>query len=127
VTPGAWTTTTIEAGEKAATELQVAPGSWELSLQYDATRPLSLAGPGLEATLPANLDYRGTAPFWPAGTIDVNRAGPVTITASVSEPPLTGRLLGADSVAHVGALAATAARAERVGTRCEGYVDWYVR
>jgi hypothetical protein len=50
--------------------------------------------------------------------------GPIQITATVEDPPLAGRLLGAHSVAHLGAIAAT-----RVGpptTSCKGYVDWYI-
>ena len=47
----------------------------------------------------------------------------MTITATVEDPPLAGRLLGAHSVAHLGALAATSAEPARAG--CAGYVDWY--
>ena len=52
----------------------------------------------LDATVPGNLDYRGTAPFWPAGRIEVAGGGPVEITATVEDPPLrrapAGRELG---------------------------------
>jgi hypothetical protein len=122
-----WTATTIEHGDRAEVEIELPPGAWSLSLQYDSTRPLVLTAPGFEAALPGNLDYRGTAPFWAAGTVDVREAGEVTIAASVEAPPLAGRLLGADSVAHLGALAATLAGGNRVGSRCRGYVDWYER
>jgi len=122
-----WTATTIEHGERAEVEIELPPGAWSLSLQYDSTRPLILTAPGFEAALPGNLDYRGTAPFWAAGTVDVREAGEATIAASVEAPPLAGRLLGADSVAHLGALAATLAGGNRVGSRCRGYVDWYER
>jgi hypothetical protein len=50
---------------------------------------------------------------------------PTTLTATVADPPAAGRLLGAHSVAHLGALAATRAEPERHS--CAGYVDWYVR
>ena len=50
---------------------------------------------------------------------------PTTLTATVADPPAAGRLLGAHSVAHLGALAAT--RAEPARHSCAGYVDWYVR
>ena len=123
----AWTASTIESGERAELEIELPPGPWNLSLEYDSTRPLTLTAPGFETTLPGNLDYRGTAPFWPAGTIDVTASGATTIEAVVEDPPLAGRLLGADSVAHLGALAATPAGGNRVGSRCRGYVDWYVR
>jgi hypothetical protein len=123
----AWSRSTVEGGEEATVALELPTGVWDLSLQYDATRPLTLADDAgrLDFILPANLDYRGIAPFWPAGSIEVAGAEPVTITATVDDPPPTGRLLGADSVAHLGALAATSAEPARAG--CRGYVDWYVR
>ena len=119
-----WSAETIEGGGSATTTIELGPGSWELSLQYDASRPLTVAAEGATATLPANLDYRGTAPFWPAGTVEVDEGGPVTVTASVERPALAGRLLGADSVAHLGALAATVAGTPGPGS-CRGSVDWY--
>ena len=95
------------AGAPASIELELEPGTWDLSLVYSATRPLTLSGPGFERTLPANLDYRGVSPFWDAGRIEVERAGKVPIEAEVAPPAPAGRLLGADSVADLGAIAAT--------------------
>ena len=117
-------------GNLASVSVELPRGLWNLSVQYDATRPLTLSDPeaGYSATLPGNLDYRGTAPFWPAGTIGVEGRDPIRIGASVERPPLVGRLLGAHSVAHLGAIAAT-----RVGDPqlhhgappgCRVYVDW---
>lgn len=120
----AWSSTTLHDGDAAAVELDLPAGEWWLSLQYDSTRALTLRAPGMQTTIPGNLDYRGSAPFWPAGRVE--GGGPVTIEASVEAPPLAGRLLGAQSVAHLGAIAATAAAAPRWGG-CGGYVDWYVR
>ncbi len=106
----AWSpSATVEDGAPATLTINLSPGLWSLSLQYDSTRPVTLRAPGgLEAELPGNLDYRGVAPFWPAGTVESD-GGPVEVTAEVEQPPLAGRLLGASSVAHLGALAATAA------------------
>ena len=122
-----WSQTTVESGESATADLHLPPGRWELSLQYDATRPVTLSdGSGFEASVPGNLDYRGTAPYWAAGLLVVNAdSPPTTLTATVADPPAAGRLLGAHSVAHLGALAATRAEPERHS--CAGYVDWYVR
>ncbi len=100
---------TIENGATATIELELPAGDWHLSLQYDATRPLSLSAPGFQAELPGNLDYRGTAPFWPAGRLALDERTTVTLAAAVEEPPFAGRILGADSVAHLGAIAATSA------------------
>jgi hypothetical protein len=98
---------TISDGEAATIEIELPEGAWQLSLEYDATRPVTLVGEGLDAELPGNLDYRGVAPFWPAGEV-VSEGGPVEVTATVEGPSAAGKLIGASSVAHLGALAATA-------------------
>lgn len=128
--PAKWSDATIENGDLATIELQLGPGTWDLSLQYDATRAVTLTDElgSLDETVPGNLDYRGTGPFWPAGRVEVPGEDVVEITASVEAPPLTGRLLGAHSVAHLGAIAASSARREplgRPGPACDLYVDWY--
>ena len=125
--PDDWSRTTVESGESASVVLDLPAGIWDLSLQYDSTRPLTLTDDAarLGETVPGNLDYRGTAPFWPAGRIEIAGGAPVAITARVERPPLAGRLLGAHSVAHLGSLAATSAEPARSG--CHGYVDWFER
>ncbi|MGI9020840.1 MAG: hypothetical protein ACR2G3_09050 [Solirubrobacterales bacterium] len=106
----AWSpSATIEDNSPASIELELPAGSFHISLQYDATRPLTLTAPGFEATLPGNLDYRGTAPFWPAGTVRLEGPSKLRVEASVEEPPPVARLLRANSVAHLGAIAATSA------------------
>lgn len=126
-----WSRATVKDGEDATVELELPPGAWDLSLQYDSTRPLSLAATGFDSELPGNLDYRGTVPYFPAGRIEVERGGPTELTVVVEPPPLAGRLLGANSVAHLGSLAATRPGGSRTApvpaTACRGYVDWYVR
>ena len=131
---------TVEDGAPATTSVNLPPGRWDVSLQYDATRPVHLTAPGLDATIPANLDYRGTTPYYAAGIIDAP-GGPVTVTVSVEQPPLAGRLLGAKSEAHLGSIAFTrvalivrargrAGRGRRDpggGRACGRYVDWYSR
>jgi len=100
---------TVESTAPASADLDLPPGDWALSLQYDATAPVTLRAPGLEADLPGNLDYRGATPFWPAGRVDDHPGGRLTIEASVAAPPLAGRILGAETVAHLGTIAATPA------------------
>ena len=102
---------TVESSSPASVELDLPPGDWELSLQYDATARLTLRAPGLEAELPGNLDYRGATPFWPAGRVDDHPGGRLAIEASVAAPPLAGRILGAETAAHLGTIAATPAAA----------------
>ena len=120
----AWSQTTVKSGESATATLDLPAGRWNLSLQYDATRPITVSADGFEQTLPGNLDFRGPGPYWPAGTIDVD-GGPVEVEVTVDDPPLAGRLLGAHSVAHLGPLAAV--KDGEPTANCAGYVDWYVR
>jgi hypothetical protein len=121
-----WDQTTIEDGESAVAELRLPSGEWDLSVQYDSTRPLTLSAPGFESTLPGNLDFRGPGPFWDAGTVDVPRTSELRVRAEVEEPPWPGRLIGANSVAHLGSLAATApGNSDHGAAGCRGYVDWY--
>ena len=131
---------TIEGDSPASIELRMPAGRHHLSLQYDATRPVTLSAPGFHATLPGNLDYRGTAPFWPAGTLRLAEPGTVAIEAGVEDPPAAGRLMGADSVAHLGALVATSTAGGDVHSaapypgagqtnglvRCGAEADWVV-
>ena len=83
-----WSARTIEGGdEDAVLELDLPAGEWELSIQYDSTRDLTIDGPGLEATLPGNLDYRGPAAFFAVGSISSDGEAPTTITATVEDLP----------------------------------------
>ena len=138
---GAWSpAATVGGGDAANQTLRLGTGRWNLSLQYDSTRTVSVSAPGLNETLPANLDFRGEGPFWPAGQLDVPEGGEVPIEVEVESPPLAGRLLGADSVAHLGAIAATPAGGGYAGAiepapgagerllpihrACGRYLDW---
>ena len=127
---------TVEDGSSVSQTLTLRPGRWAISIQYDATRSLQVSAPGMDARLPANLDYRGSVPYYPVGELRVERRGPVRFTVSVERPPLLGRLLGTKSQAHLGAIAASpAGRAgpipgaaeQRVslGLACGRYLDWY--
>jgi hypothetical protein len=115
----------------ASQELRLGPDRYAISLSYDASRPITLRANGESLTLPANLDYRGVTPFWPAGEITVDEPGAVRFEASVERPPLGGRLLGADSVAHLHGLAATPIgpgaepREVPLERACGELVDWY--
>jgi hypothetical protein len=144
-----WSQTTIHNGDEARVQLTLPRGGWRISLQYDATRDVHLqASTGSVnsvalAELPGNLDYRGPGPFWPAGEVQATAPRTVVvITASVDDPPLSGRLLGASSVAHLGPIAASPSgtgyvrhgqeplpgtgEVVRAASRaCGSYVDWF--
>jgi hypothetical protein len=137
VVGGTWSpSATVEDGSSVTQTLTLPPGRWEISLQYDATQPLGVTAPGLDATLPANLDYRGSVPYYAVGELTVPRRRPVPFTVEVSSPPFWGRVLGTKSAAHLGAIAASPAgrggpipgEAEVVvplRRACGRYVDFY--
>ncbi len=136
---------TVESGSITSQTLAVPAGRWNVSIQYDASRPLEISAPGFDGReIPANLDYRGTTPYYAAGTLTVEKtvdqSGPVRFDVGVQDPPLGGRLLGAHAVAHLGSLALTPAgggqdggdprpgsgeRALALRSACGAYVDWF--
>ena len=134
---GTWSGgSTVESGSAVTQNLDLPAGRWEISIQYDATQPLRISAPGLDATLPANLDYRGSVPYFPVGELTVAQGGPVRFTVQVDDPPVLGRVLGTKAEAHLGAIAASPAgsggpipgEAERslpLGRACGSYVDWF--
>ncbi len=136
---GTWSPSpTVESGSVASQVLTLPRGRWLISIQYDSTRGLRIRAPGMDATLPGNLDYRGSVPFYAAGQLTVRRRGPVRFTVSVERPPLAGRLLGAYAVAHLGTIAASPAGDRPYGPipgqgerriplrrACDRYLDWF--
>jgi hypothetical protein len=137
VVGGTWSPgSTVEDGSPVTQMLDLPAGRWAISLQYDSTRPVRVSAKAYAHTLPANLDYRGSVPYYPAGELVTDRAGRVRFTVEVKRPPLTGRLLGTKSQAHLGAIAASPAGSGGpipgvgesvvpVARACGEYVDWY--
>jgi hypothetical protein len=127
----------VEGGSTVTQTLDLPRGHWEISLQYDATQPLRVSAPGFAAALVANLDYRGSVPYYPVGELTVDKSGPVRFTVQEDSPPTLGRLLGTKAEAHLGTIAASPAgaggpipgEAERVVPlrhACGHYLDWYL-
>jgi hypothetical protein len=121
--------------EPAAQSIYLTPGRWEISIQYASTQALHVsgAGPGLDAPFTAelrtNLLFRGPSPYYPVGSLTVSRPGEVSFRVDVDDPPAIGRLLGTESKAYLGAIAATRADPPRESVflrkACGRYVDWY--
>jgi hypothetical protein len=112
----------------ATEELLLDRGRWQISLQYASTQPLHVHSDALDVTLEPNLLFRGPAPFYPVGEIEVERRGLVSFEVSVDRPPLTGRLLGAETRAYLEEIAATPAPSRQtipLKRTCGRYVDWY--
>jgi hypothetical protein len=122
----------FELGESASQTLELAPGRWEVSLQYHSPVGLELEA-GRRAELPASLDGMfafepGEGQFWPAGTIEVQRRGPIRFTVRPRDLPWAGRVLGAQRTSWLGALALT--RPDRIrevplADACGQYLDRY--
>ncbi len=86
----------VESGTPASAAnqtLPLAPGRWLIALQYAATVPITVIGPGLRATLPATVEPRG--PYWLVGTVTIRRRHPTRITVREDQLPWLGRALGA--------------------------------
>ena len=138
VVGGSWSpSSTVEGGAAVTQTLSIPRGRWEVSLQYDATQPLRVSAPGFSATVPANLDYRGSVPYYPVGQLTIDKGGPVRFMVQEDSPPTLGRLLGTKAEAHLGAIAASPTgaggpipgEAERVlplRHACGHYLDWYL-
>jgi len=120
-------------GEPAGQVLKLpSAGTWLISLEYDSRRPLRVTAPdlGLDATVSANLDFRGETPFFPVAEVSVEGPTDVEVSVEPEEPNLLGRLLGAPNEAHLRSLSATPIdprAVERIPKRqaCGRYVDWY--
>lgn len=125
----AWKPSADPTGSRPASEeLLLGAGRWAISLQYASTQPARIEAPGLDVRLPANLLFRGPAPFFPVGEITVPKAGLVDFRVSVDRLPLAGRLLGAESRAYLGPIAATPIPAREtvdLSRICGRYLDWY--
>jgi hypothetical protein len=138
-TPGTgvveWEPDSSPTHAQPATEtLELPRGRWLISLQYDSRRSLGVTAPevGLDAELPANLDFRVTdavaTPFFPVGEVEIDEPTEVEVSVAPTEPNWFARLLGAPNEAHLGSLSATPqgviSRVQR-RTICGQYVDWY--
>lgn len=115
--------TALAPGGSATVDLPLGPGAWFLEAPYDSPFPIEVTGPGLRATLPANLDHPG--PRWPIGRVVVDGRGPTTLTFSAERDPL---LAPADEVAELASVVASRDAPDRivpVRLACGRYVDWY--
>jgi hypothetical protein len=119
----------------ARMRLYLTPGRWDLSLQYASTQPLHItaSGPGLSSPftteMRTNLLFRGPSPYYPVGSLEVNKPGTVIVNVDVGDPPLIGRLLRTESKAYLSGLAFTRSDPARetipLRQACGRYVDWY--
>ncbi|MBM3665918.1 MAG: hypothetical protein FJW90_00275 [Actinobacteria bacterium] len=113
----------------AVEQLRLRRGGWILSIQYASTQSLTVSAPGASWELPANLTFRGPAPYYPLGEYTVGGAAEdVRFEARVQRPPLLGRLLGTESRAYLGRITAVRAGARErlaLSAACGRYLDWF--
>jgi hypothetical protein len=113
----------IAPGGAIRVELPLRRGAWDVSLAYTSTFPLEVEAPGLDVTLPANLDRPG--PRWPVGRLVVRKRGLTEIEFQIGKTPLTPQR---EASALIGELVASRVAPERVvpvRQACGRYVDWY--
>jgi hypothetical protein len=127
------------APETAEQALDLAPGRWQLSLQYHSQVPLTVRAPGLEVELPPSLvgmylTEQGGSAFWPAGEFEVDGGGRVTITVSAEEPSGLQEALGVERRTWLGSVAATRVdplsdppRPVAPAAACDAYLDHAVK
>jgi hypothetical protein len=127
--PRAWKPSAeVSAGDMATQTLKLPAGSWELSLEYDSSRSLLLRSAGSRTRLPANLDYRGTSPYFPAGRVRSDGKNPIQVAVEVNEGNLLARLIGGERPAHLRHFAASPSGGVAtvpIARACGRYVDWY--
>jgi hypothetical protein len=123
----------LAPGESAAQTLQLPPGEWALSMQYQSpVVDLTVESAGEEFEIPAAMDgaipFRlGEGPFWPVGEI-TSEGGPVEITVRAADASGFQDLIGVGREAAIGNIVATQAERREVipfDDACGEYVDHY--
>ena len=126
----------FHAPATATQRLDLAPGTWALSIQYHSQAELRVGSTASTASfeLPPSLDgmyltAAGRGAFWPAGTIEIAPGqGPVTIEVAAEEPTGLQDALGVERRVWLGALAASPEPPLQgpevpIGDACDDYVD----
>jgi hypothetical protein len=124
----------FDAPGSASQKLALAPGRWDLSLQYHSQVPLTVKAPGHKATLPPSLDgmyltHQAQGAFWRVGSVEASGAGSTTIRVSAAEPSGLQDALGVERQVWLGTIAATRPSSEKIALAdaCGRYVDHYLR
>ncbi len=129
----------LRLGESASLTLDLTPGFWFLSLQYFTPQGFTLSTdqgfervvkPAIDGQRLANLETGSTGQFWPAGVIEVKKAGPVRITVKANEPTRLQKFTGYSRVTKLGRLAAMFGKGRRrveMNQICNQWVDFFRR
>jgi hypothetical protein len=125
----------LGTGAETSQRLRLAPGAWNLSLQYFSPVDLSLSAPGFEERLGAALDGQrpntislgNNGQFWPAGRYH-SKGGSVRFTVKAADASWLQSLTGYSGKAYVGELVAVPAKPHRIvplAKACNAWIDWY--
>jgi hypothetical protein len=125
----------LGSGERTSQSLDLAPGPWNLSIQYFSPFDLTLTAPGLHEPLKAALDGQrpntislgNNGQFWPAGRLE-SKGGETELTLTAADPSTLQSLSGYDGAAYLGELVAVPAKPRRtvpLAAACDGWIDWY--
>jgi hypothetical protein len=101
----------LSPGQTASQTISLAPGSWELSLQYvSPITGVTVKAPGIDVHLPAGVDaaipYRpDQGPYWPVGEV-TSQGGPITVSVTADDINWFQSLIGVDAPAVIGNLTA---------------------
>ena len=128
----------LDPGESATQALDLPPGEWDLSIQYQSpVVGIRIEAAGGEFELPAAMDgaipFRfGQGPFWPVGQISSD-GGPVELIVRADELSTFQDLIGVHRDASIGNIVATRTDpyktipfAPAPGPPCGDYVDSYL-
>ena len=125
----------VGTGEETSQTLTLAPGEWNLSLQYFSPFDLTLSAPGFSETVAAALDGQrpntislgNSGQYWPAGKFK-SKGGPVKFTVKAASASRLQSLTGYDGKAYVGELIAVKAGEREIiplSQACGKWIDWY--
>lgn len=129
----------LKLGESASLTLDLTPGFWWLSMQYFTPQGFTLTTdqgfkrvfkPAIDGQRLANQETGSNGQFWPAGVIEVKRAGPVTITVKAKDPTSVQRITGYSRSTKLGRVAAMNGLGRKkvaMNQICNQWVDYFRR
>ncbi|MCB0857543.1 MAG: hypothetical protein KDB57_05405 [Solirubrobacterales bacterium] len=129
----------LEAGDSATMTLNLTQGFWWLSMQYFTPRGFTLTTdtgfkrvfkPAIDGQRLANMETGSNGQYWPAGVLDIRKAGPVTITVKAKDPTRLQDLTGYSRMTKLGRVAAMKGQGRRkveMSQICDQWVDYFRR